>query len=128
MRERDESERESPSGAMRGSGRGAGSPDMPFPRTDAADTGRGDGGLDEARDRAAARWAQERGSDVPDLDEVVRRDHDARGDRDPAPGEPMRSAEGGVTRRDDGARGADREHGGWGDEGIGGGRAGGTGI
>lgn len=104
MRERDEDERESPSGAMRGSGRGAGSPDMPFPKTDAADTGRGDGGLDESRDRAAARWAQERGSDVPDLDEVVRRDHDG------------------------GARGADREHGGWGDEGIGGGRAGGTGI
>ena len=45
-------ERESPSGAMR-SGEAAGTPGAPLPRTDPADTGVDDGGLDRARRRAS---------------------------------------------------------------------------
>lgn len=127
MQDRDE--RESPSGAMRGSGEGAGSAGLPYPRTDAEDTGLGDGGLERGGQRAA-------GADAADGVEsdatsrsaagsAPRGDGGDHGDRtDPLPSSDERAG----TSRDDGTRGADREHGGWGDRGIGGGRAGGTGI
>jgi hypothetical protein len=108
MRERDE--RESPSGAMRGSGEGAGSADLPYPRTDADDTGLGDGGLAREAERRAAR-----GDDALGTVDLPTRGR-ARGEDPVGPG------------RDDDARGRGRGHGGWGDEGIGGGRAGGTGL
>lgn len=102
-RETPEDTNESVSGAMSGRGEGAGSADLPYPKTDPADTGRGDGGLDASR-RSAERDASR---DDAHRDEAIA--DDARTGTD----------------RDD--RGADREHGGWGDRGIGGGRAGGTG-
>ena len=111
MTERDE--RESPSGAMRGSGEGAGSADLPYPRTDAEDTGLGDGGLEREAEQRAARGDDVLASDMPTRDSSR---GTTRGD------DPL------GTGRDDDARGRDRKHGGWGDEGIGGGRAGGTGI
>jgi len=115
MHERDE--RESPSGAMRGGGDGAGSADLPYPRTDAEDTGLGDGGLERTRREAARTESSE--ADSPASRPAPR------GDRlDPAP-DAARAAD---SERDEGSRGADREHGGWGDRGIGGGRAGGTGL
>lgn len=102
MRDRDErEERESPSGAMRGTGEGPGSPSLPFPRTDSEDTGLGDGGLE----REAARRTRP----------PARTEEDARDD-------PLGDG------RDDDARGRSRTEGGWGDEGIAGGRAGGTGL
>ena len=53
MQERDE--RENPSGAMRGGGGEPGSADLPYPRTDAEDTGLGDGGLERTRREAVGR-------------------------------------------------------------------------
>ncbi|HYD51631.1 MAG TPA: hypothetical protein VEA99_03345 [Gemmatimonadaceae bacterium] len=110
---RDQDERESPSGAMRGRGEGAGSRDLPYPRTDAEDTGTDDGGL----------RAGEHGDATP-TDEDARRAAEPPRERRPSDGRTDPLGPG----RDDDARGADRAHGGWGDEGIGGSRAGGTGM
>jgi hypothetical protein len=111
MRRPDEREKESASGAMRGSGGGAGSPDLPFPRTDAEDTGTGDGGLSAAEPRSSRSAGDhgERQQVAENADESS----------------PQGSADAGAA---DDAAGRDRRHGGWGDEGIGGGRAGGTGL
>jgi hypothetical protein len=114
MRERDE--QESVSGAMRGRGEGPGSADLPYPRTDAEDSGVGDGGLGD-RGARQARHSREGGSAGPHTG----------GAADPASAHEATPANEAVDRSGDDVPGRDRQHGGWGDRGIGGGRAGGTG-
>lgn len=104
MRRDDDRNRESVSGAMQGSGEGAGSGDLPYPRTDAEDSGTGDGGLDGAR----------RADDGGDRAGPGRNAVDG---HTPSP-------EGDVTRSGDWERIRPDGY----DEGIGGGPAGGTGL
>jgi hypothetical protein len=114
MRERDE--QESVSGAMRGSGEGPGSADLPYPRTDAEDSGVGDGGLDD-RGARRARHSGEGGSDGPPTS----------GAAESASAHEATPSNEAADRSQGDVPGRDRQHGGWGDRGIGGGRAGGTG-
>ena len=98
---------------------------MPQPRTDPADTG-ADDPLAAVPDSAEGALHAPGGTDPATPD-----DGDAstggvrRGAGDGRDDPPSRHVPG---RHDAGARGRDRDSGGWGDRGIGGGRAGGTGL
>jgi hypothetical protein len=108
---------------------------MPQPRTDAADTGTDDGFETAVPDSAEGMLHVPGGASGGETGSqpgaAIPRGTDERTGSAPGPAgdgrdDPPSSAVPG--RHDAGARGRDRDSGGWGDRGIGGGRAGGTGL